>query len=72
MSNAKTLDLSDRKELPDYDDDIDYLHPDGKPKVSDCQKKTDDAERLKPVSRASIDEADGHHMCSEGCRRRHS
>ncbi|HEY9712944.1 MAG TPA: hypothetical protein V6C72_05720 [Chroococcales cyanobacterium] len=58
--------------LESADDDIDYLHPDGKPRVSEQQKQVDKSEREKPVSEKSIEEADGHHMCTAQCRNRHA
>lgn len=53
-------------------DDIDYLHPEGKPIVSDRQKHMDKEERDKPISKKSLDEADGHHMCNDRCKSKHT
>lgn len=54
------------------EENIDYLHPDGKPaapakKLKSAEEK---AEAQKSVQK-SIDEADGHHMCSSECQSHH-
>ena len=46
---------------------IDYLHPHGKPEISEEQEKINEEEKKKPVSKHALQEADGHHMCSERC-----
>ncbi len=53
-------------------ENIDYMHPDGIPIVSEEQRRIDESQRkqLRPRTK-SIDEADGHHMCSEQCRAKH-
>ncbi len=58
--------------MPDIqeEENVDYLHPDGKP--ADSEKKTEDEYAIKRKSRqTSIDEADGHHMCSAECQKHH-
>ena len=55
----------------DQYDDIDYLHPGGKPRVSDQQTQMDKEERDKPICQKSLDEADGHHMCNDRCKSKH-
>jgi hypothetical protein len=51
---------------------IDYLHPNGVPKISKEQEKINKEEQKKPVSRQALEEADGHHMCSDHCLGKHS
>jgi hypothetical protein len=46
---------------------IDYLHPDGVPQISEEQKRINREEQKKPVSQQSLQEADGHHVCTEEC-----
>jgi len=50
---------------------IDYLHPNGVPKISEEQKKVNKEEQKKPVSRQALEEADGHHMCTDSCLGKH-
>jgi len=56
-------------------DEIDYLHPDGKPNVEGEGRKAEfDAEEVaqEQVQRnKAIEEADGHHVCSETCQAHH-
>jgi len=52
-------------------DKIDYLHPDGKPKPTAEQTKINEEELQKPVSRTALQEADGHHVCTESCLGKH-
>ncbi len=58
------------------DEEIDYLHPDGKP-VSES-KSTDgtifDERELEAASKReknALVDADGHHMCSAECQHKH-
>jgi hypothetical protein len=51
---------------------IDYLHPNGVPKISEEQEKINKEEQKKPVSKQALEEADGHHMCSESCLGKHT
>jgi hypothetical protein len=51
---------------------IDYMHPNGVPPISEAQKKINKEEQKKPVSKQALDEADGHHICSDECRGKHS
>jgi hypothetical protein len=46
---------------------IDYLHPDGKPQISEEQKRINKEEQKKPVSQQALQEADGHHVCTDEC-----
>ena len=50
---------------------IDYLHPDGVPQISEEQKKINAEAQKKPVSKQALEEADGHHMCSDSCLGKH-
>lgn len=50
---------------------VDYMHPEGKPVTSSKQKAEDRKERAKPVSNSAVQEADGHHMCTEECLGKH-
>jgi hypothetical protein len=52
--------------------EIDYMHPNGVPPISEKQKKINEEEQKKPVSQQSIDEADGHHVCTSECLGSHS
>lgn len=52
-------------------DKVDYLHPDGKPKMTPEEKAINDVELQKPVSKNAIQEADGHHVCTESCLGKH-
>jgi hypothetical protein len=63
--------------MPDPDnDDIDYLHPHGKPaspKV-DKQKHAFDGRELEEDAKSkknALIDADGHHICSPECQKRH-
>ena len=51
--------------------EIDYLHPNGKPVVTEIERRLSQEEQKKPVSRQALEEADGHHICSERCRNKH-
>jgi hypothetical protein len=51
---------------------IDYMHPHGVPQISEEQKKINEEEQKKPVSRQALEEADGHHMCTDQCLGKHS
>jgi hypothetical protein len=51
---------------------IDYLHPNGVPQITKEQEKINEEEQKKPVSKQALEEADGHHMCSERCLGKHS
>jgi len=58
------------------ENDIDYLHPDGKPeqnKDTGKEVKKSIEEQLEDVRtvQQSIDEADGHHVCSSKCQTHH-
>lgn len=57
--------------------EIDYMHPHGKPKsepvIADethtpIEQKIKDARSVQK----SIEEADGHHVCSKNCQKHHS
>ena len=50
---------------------IDYMHPNGKPAISDEQKKINKEEQNKPVTPQALEEADGHHVCTEECLGKH-
>lgn len=59
------------------EDDIDYLHPQGKP-VTKAQpepksKKFDERELEQSAKseRAAMIDADGHHICSSECQKTH-
>jgi hypothetical protein len=51
---------------------IDYLHPDGVPQISKEQEKINEEEQKKPVSKQALEEADGHHMCTDSCLGKHN
>ena len=57
--------------MPKIDDEqpaeIDYMHPNGLPKVSEAQEKINREEQKKPISKQALEEADGHHICTERC-----
>ena len=54
------------------EDDIDYLHPDGKPAAPAKKIKTEEEYAIAEKStEKSIAEADGHHMCSKDCQQHH-
>ncbi|GEM_PF-934386 len=52
-------------------DKVDYCHPDGKPAATPEQKAINKEEWQKPVSKQSLQEADGHHVCTESCLGKH-
>lgn len=53
-------------------EDIDYLHPDGKPAAPAKKTKSEEEYALAEKSvEKSIAEADGHHMCSPECQKHH-
>jgi hypothetical protein len=52
-------------------DDIDYMHPNGKPITQECQKTEEELVKEQKSVQKSIDEADGHHICSDSCQRHH-
>lgn len=52
--------------------EIDYLHPNGKPKVSKKHETFEhQLEDDTKSERNALAEADGHHVCSDECRRSH-
>ncbi|HEY9679881.1 MAG TPA: hypothetical protein V6C76_17895 [Drouetiella sp.] len=51
--------------------DIDYLHPDGKPENAKKLKSAEEYAIAEKQMQKSIDEADGHHMCSTECQKHH-
>jgi hypothetical protein len=65
------MQTQEEKQITIDKDNIDYMHPDGKP-VSQACKKTEEelVQEQKSVQRA-INEADGHHICSAGCQQHH-
>jgi hypothetical protein len=59
------------------ENEIDYMHPHGKPEMKPeaideafepIEQKIKDAR----ASQKSIEEADGHHVCSKKCQKHHS
>jgi hypothetical protein len=57
--------------------EIDYLHPDGKPTSEPAIADETDAPIEQKIKDArsiqkSIEEADGHHVCSNNCQKHHS
>ncbi|MBS1956135.1 MAG: hypothetical protein JST89_18265 [Cyanobacteria bacterium SZAS-4] len=55
------------------EDDIDYLHPDGKPADGAKKLKTVEEKAIAESTKGkSIAEVDGHHMCSPGCQKQHA
>ncbi len=55
------------------EDDIDYLHPDGKPADGAKKLKTVEEKAIAESTQSkSIAEADGHHMCSPSCQKHHN
>jgi hypothetical protein len=61
-----------RKENAVVDEDnVDYLHPDGKPATSEKVKTVEEYAIGEKSVQKSIDEADGHHMCSDECQKHH-
>ncbi|MBI2810300.1 MAG: hypothetical protein HYX67_05690 [Candidatus Melainabacteria bacterium] len=56
----------------EQEDDIDYLHPDGKP-ATPAKKLTTVEEKAtaEKSTEKSIAEADGHHICSDSCQKHH-
>lgn len=58
--------------MPDQEDEeIDYLHPSGKPTMIEKQKTQEDLSKEFQSVQKSIDDADGHHMCSDNCQSHH-
>lgn len=53
------------------DEEIDYLHPSGKPTTIEKPKTQEELSRENQSVQKSIDDADGHHMCSDNCQRHH-
>jgi hypothetical protein len=51
--------------------EIDYLHPNGKPAVQEEPKSQEEIALESASRQKSIDEADGHHMCSDRCKLEH-
>ncbi|MGH9547791.1 MAG: hypothetical protein ACRD3W_00385 [Terriglobales bacterium] len=72
-SGTREVMMMDKKQS----DDIDYLHPEGKPEGSRLEKDTGntfdehEAEADAKRRRNSEIDTDGHHMCSQECQRRH-
>ncbi len=55
------------------EDEIDYLHPDGKPADGAEKLNTVEEKAVAETSKdKSIAEVDGHHMCSPGCQKHHN
>ncbi len=53
-------------------DDVDYLHPDGKPAAPAKTTNTVEEKALAEQSKdKSIAEVDGHHVCSPSCQTHH-
>ncbi len=50
---------------------VDYLHPDGKPATWKKVKTEEEYAIAEKSVQKSIDEADGHHMCSSECQKHH-
>jgi hypothetical protein len=56
---------------PKQEENVDYLHPDGKP-ANPSKLKTEEEYAIAEKSvQKSIDEADGHHMCTPDCQKHH-
>ena len=54
------------------EDDVDYLHPDGKPAAPAKNLNTVEEKAMAEQSKdKSIAEADGHHVCSPSCQKHH-
>lgn len=55
------------------DENIDYLHPDGKPATPPKEEKSEEERALNEKSSdKQIAEADGHHICSADCQKHHA
>jgi hypothetical protein len=53
-------------------ENIDYMHPHGKPKtLVEDEQSFEAALREKQASKRQLDEADGHHMCHNACQKHH-
>jgi hypothetical protein len=53
--------------------DIDYLHPQGKPRSESKRRSFEnELEEEQKNKKLALEEADGHHICSDECRRRHN
>jgi hypothetical protein len=56
-------------------EEIDYMHPDGKPtaadKVMENPSIEEKVEDLKSTQKA-LEEADGHHVCTDKCQEHHA
>jgi hypothetical protein len=63
--------------MKDQDDpDIDYMHPEGKPAKKDepQEEKKFDGRELEAAARRkknALIDADGHHICSSECQKKH-
>jgi hypothetical protein len=64
--------LMTTKDSKEQQPEIDYMHPNGVPSISEAQKKINKEEQKKPVSKQALDEADGHHICTDQCLGKHS
>lgn len=53
------------------EDSIDYMHPHGKPVTNERKKSEEERVQEQRSVRKAIDEADGHHLCSDACQRHH-
>jgi cytochrome c5 len=57
--------------------EIDYLHPHGKPEmgsetIDEKDRPIEEKMRESRTSQKAIEEADGHHVCSQKCQKHHS
>ena len=52
-------------------ENIDYMHPHGKPTAQESKKTEEELVQEQKSVQKAIDEADGHHMCSDACQRHH-
>jgi hypothetical protein len=61
--------------MQDNEEDIDYMHPDGKPPaIKKPAEEKFDGRELEAASRRekrALIDADGHHICSSECQRKH-
>ena len=56
-------------------EEIDYMHPDGKPTAADkVTEKLSVEEKVQDLksTRTALEEADGHHLCSDKCQTHHA
>jgi hypothetical protein len=57
-----------------YSQNIDYLHPHGKPMEevqADEEQTIEKQVESRKQTRRAIEEADGHHICATDCQRHH-